>query len=539
MGALGEECGVLAVVGPEYAMDVVVKNLRYIQNRGPQSAGAAGSDEDGDIIVYKGVGLVKDVFKKYPFRMFHGSAAIGGTRYSTVGGDLERDAKPIVRYIKLPTGEKINLSDAYRIEKPIHLEDVLQIAVDHNGNDPFFTEVRDEAEKKGVTFGSENDVEGFVYRQAEYLVEQHNENPYLDIDDEVIFNSIKYAAERWQGSISLVELVNGEVWVYREPKGIKPLVWGYKELDWGKMFMISSESLPLTQEGVELENIFSFPLGYIGVFKDEDVDIKRLFDPDPKYCSFEWAYFANQLSVINGVPVAKFRGDNLSQLIAEDIRSLGKRVDAVTAVPETAELYAFSLAHILGVPYVKLIIRNRDYSKRAFQLLDSERKDAYNLKYLITPFELENIKHLVIVDDSIVRGETLGKLVKKIREMHPELEEIGVYSAFFKITNICPYGIDMQRRSKLIGYDFEKGRERSEEEIAKILGVDWVRYATPDMYEKALVVKSKDGSIQYSISKEHLCLGCSLGQYPLPISEEDLERLAREREEAHSISSNK
>ncbi|MCD6547494.1 MAG: hypothetical protein J7K22_03000 [Nanoarchaeota archaeon] len=517
--AVRENCGILAVIGPEFSMDYVVSNLIHLQHRGQESAGAATFHE-GDLIVIKGAGLVSDVFSNYTMRMYRGKCAIGGTRYSTIGDDVKRDAKPIARYINLPKGEEIDLKDAYLIRKPISLEDTLQIAIDHNGNDPFFIEKKKEASQLGVEFETNNDVEGFLFEQVKFIVDNHPEN---QVNDTLIFQSIKYAANSWKGAICLVELVNDSVFVFRDRFGIKPLVWGYKDFEWGRVYAVASESAPLTQMGFPLEKIKSFPPGYAAKFKPkEKPHFKKLFNSKKAYCIFEYPYFARVDSFINDISIAQFRYD-IGVICARDFKKKDIVIDAVSPIPDTARTSAIAFAYELGLPYREdIIIRNRHYNLRAFMLPDNLRSKGLSGKYIINKWPVhfpnsdDELRSLMLIDDSIVRGETMKKIVSSLRESFSSLDNIYVYSMFLPIRFPCPYGIDMQRRSKLIAHN------STLEEIANKLGVTAVFYPTLEMYEEALKLNSSN-----------FCKGCSYGDYPTGLTLDDLKHAEEERELAH------
>jgi amidophosphoribosyltransferase len=521
---LNEECGVFAFTG-ENAVPKTIRALSFLVNRGRQSTGVAYVDNDGVIKIVKGVGTPRKVFTNFNLGDVDSHFAIGGTRYATSGINLERDAKPIGVNLYLPRG-KISLEEAV-LEN--YERGVLQIAADHNGDSPFFLDIRERGMKDGFKFRTGNDLESFLYLQSKEIVNLHNKG-IVDYDL-LIKKSIESAAKEWGGSLSLVELVvfpdgTPSVYAFREKHGIKPLVFGYNHSSTHE-YGIASESLPLEVLGFDLKNVFDFPIGSILRLDGQSFERKDVFAAEPKLCLFEYAYFANATSVINGIPVSEFR-KNLGRLAAIDLKNEEIEVDGVVPIPETGRSYAISMAQELGVPYFEdYVMRNRYVSERAFQEDPKSRKKVQNDKYIISSSIRYNPvpKRLMIVDDSIVRGDTLKHIISRLRQKHPEVEWVGVYSMFPKIVNICPYGIDMKRPEKLIAYDIEHKRVRDDEEIAGLLGVDFVRY-----------VDHKMSAIALGIDEGKLCMGCTLSKYPYELP--SIDKISNERRIAQDYSNN-
>ncbi|MBC7693326.1 MAG: amidophosphoribosyltransferase [Methylotenera sp.] len=486
-------CGVVGLIGTPDAAREAFLGLTTLQHRGQDAAGILSYDTDGFHRV-KNLGLVDSVFTRENISTLTGNLAIGHARYATIGrGDLG-DVQPFL--ISYPFG----------------------IGMAHNGNIVNVGELADDLKVRARRhLLTHSDTEVVLNFFAEGLSKAPPSQPgESELQFEAICSSVGEIYKRVNGSYSIVTLIADQGLVaFRDPNGIRPLVWGSRKTETGRAHMIASESVALNFLGYEIER--DIAPGEV-VFIDQQGKVFSRVLPisedagqrPHRPCMFEWIYFASPESIIDKVPVygariglGKYLGRSIRKLIAER----GIEADIIVPVPETSRIAAIALAEELGIPYREVLIKNR-YIKRTF-ILDSQekRQKAVNLKLSPVRSEIQG-KRVLLVDDSIVRGTTSKKIIELVRQAGAS--KVYFVSTCPPIKNPCYYGIDFPNGSELIA----AGRDLAQ--IEKELGADAVIYQDIEGLQAAIREASSEatGGIQNATP----CMACLDGKYPSDIS---------------------
>ncbi|WP_017980989.1 amidophosphoribosyltransferase [Methanocaldococcus villosus] len=459
-------CGIFGAYSDEKN---VAKRLYYglfaLQHRGQEGAGIATTDGK-NIYYHKDLGLVAEVFNNKILQNLIGFMGIGHVRYSTTGGKRVENCQPFI----------VKSSFGY-------------IAIAHNGDIVNSEELRKELEKRGHIFISSTDSEVI----AQLLVRE-----LIKTDDKI--EAVKNTLDMLVGSYSLLIMFNDSLIAARDPYGFKPLCLGRDE----DFIYISSEDCALTTldadfiRDIKPGEILEIKDGEINSYKFKESDFNDYFDINVPIiyrgattCMFEYVYFSRPDSTIDGISVYKVRKKIGKTLAREKPAS----ADIVSPVPDSGITFALGYAEESKIPYYEGLIKNR-YVGRSFILpSQNERELAVRLKLSPVKSVLKD-KSIVLVDDSIVRGTTSKRIIEIVRKAGAKEVHFRIGSP--KIISPCYYGIDMSRKSELIAVD------KSEEEIAKIIGADSVGYI------------SLEGLIK-AIGRKDLCLACLTGKYPTKI----------------------
>jgi amidophosphoribosyltransferase len=460
-------CGVIAVSGTVSSAYEAFFGLMNLQHRGQDGAGilAVDTNKKDRFHMQKGSGLIENVFSERSFQNLHGMAALGHTRYATVG---RKDPNMLQPFLDFEAG----------------------LALAHNGNIVNYYDLRSELKTEGegkVSCLSDSELMLRVIVNALAGREKTATN---------IFDAVAIAAKKLVGSYSAACVTDaGDIFAFRDPNGIRPLVFGEKPLEnGGKEHAFASESVAL--EFLGFSNISEVGAGEaIFVSHDGKVERKIVAESDFHPCMFEWVYFARVESEINKMSVYKARFQ-LGLLLAEQIKSLGIKADVVVPVPETSRIAGGAVAEGLDLPFRELLIKNR-YVNRTFILDDQQsRQEAIRRKLFPIGAEFKD-KRCLIVDDSIVRGNTAMQIVKLIKAAGAK--EVILVSTCPPIAHPCYYGVDFPSEAELIASN------RSEDEVAKELCADRVIFQTIEGLKEALTQKK-------------LCTGCLTGEYPTNVS---------------------
>ena len=449
-----EECGVIGVyINDEAgnASHLVYYGLYALQHRGQESAGIA-ANLNGHMEIRKDLGLAGEVFRGYDFGKLPGNIAIGHVRYSTAGDGSQRSAQPLAASCRL--GE---------------------IALAHNGNLVNADSLREMLTDEGVIFHTTSDSESILN-----LICQHGTRG--------IESGIRNAMSLIKGAYVLVITIGDKLIGVRDPYGLHPLCIGTLKDEDG--WVLASETCAL--EALDAEFVRDVRPGEIVI-----IDRGGLHTIEPSrwcrknLCVFELVYFARPDSVVDGVSVYDFRrrcGMKLAQQGKID-------ADVVMAVPDSGIPAAIGYAEASGIPYGEGLIKNK-YMGRTFILPDQEQRDAaVRLKLATIKHNIEG-KRLVLVDDSIVRGTTLRRIVKLLRD--EGAKEIHVCSASPEVKYSCYFGIDTPHREKLIAV------QKSPEEICEYLGADSVTYLSEE-------------SLREVCGEDLYCKACFDGNYPMEV----------------------
>ncbi len=451
-----EYCGVAGFVAHSGVSELIYFSLRALQHRGQESAGIA--TYDNEIRMVRGMGLVHQVFREEDLNYLQGSVGIGHVRYSTTGGSVAENAQPIYVYT-------IN-----------H-----EIAVAHNGEIVNVKELMSFLGSIGSGFTTRSDSE-VIARLISFEITRRG-----------IVEGIKETFKKLRGSFSLAVLVDNRLFAIRDSFGLRPLVLG--EINGG--YGVASESVAFNALGGRMlrdvepgEIVEITPAGFLThhVFKRKH----------KAHCMFEYVYFARADSIIDGRSVYDVRrriGRNLA-------KEHPVNADFVVPVPDSGRAHAIGFSEESGIPYAEGLMKNR-YVERTFILPSQEsRVKEINMKLNPVKSVVEG-RRIVLVDDSIVRGNTMRKIVKMLRDSGAREVHLRIGSP--PIVAPCYLGIDMKTRDQFIA------AEHSIEEIRDLIGADSLGYISIDGLVDAIGIPADD-----------LCLGCLTGKYPVKIDGESV-----------------
>jgi len=465
--------------GNDVAFDIY-EGLIALQHRGQDSCGIITYNRQFHL--KKGLGLARDVFDENNMVRLTGKMGIGHTRYVTVGNISIEDAQP------------------FKIEAPYG------IALAHNGNIFNFHELREELFKKELRhINSDCDAEVILNIFALEL-----EKGICGDFIENVFNAVSGVYKRAKGAYSVVGIIADKgLFAFRDPHGIKPLVIGERKIGEKTDYVFASENTMFS--ALDFSYVRDISPGE-AVFVDLDGNFysRTIEQKSFKPCVFEYVYFARPDSMLDRVSVYRSRlrmGQNLALKIKKE--RPGLEVDVVIPAPSTANTAALSLARALGVRYSEGLYKN-NFIGRTFIMPGQEQRKR-SLKFKISPIELEiRNKNILIVDDSIVRGNTSLQIVNLVRKCGAK--KVYFASASPPLRFPCLYGIDMPSRKDFIA------NYSDIESIRKKINVDYLVYQDLDDLVEAVTRKGDHKIIRP-------CHACFSGEYPTEdITEETLNK---------------
>jgi amidophosphoribosyltransferase len=466
-----DECGVFGI----YAPDHDVARLAYfalfaLQHRGQESAGIATASDGGNIIAIRDQGLVAQVFNEHMLSSLIGDMAIGHVRYSTTGSSDWENAQPIVR------------------------DDRRTLALAHNGNLINAVELHTELRGREVPFRSTSDSEIIAALLATHPAER--------IEDAVVD-----VLPKLKGAFSTVVMTDDAVVAFRDPHGLRPLALGVIEDPAGgpAAYCVASESCAFDLIGARL--LRDVAPGEVVTLTDRGIRTRLVAGAERKaFCVFEYIYFARPDSRMAGtvLQVARARmGEILWREAPVD-------ADVVIPVPDSGNPAARGLARASGLPQDDGFIKNRYVARTFIQPGQELRRHGLRLKFNPIP-EVVAGKRLVVVDDSIVRGNTTRQIVQMLRDAGAA--EVHLRISAPPIKHPCHYGIDMSTREEMIAHG------RTPAEVATELGADSLHYLSlAGVYEAV------------GVSRDDHCDACFTGDYPLAGTEEANGKFALESE---------
>ncbi len=476
-------CGVIGLYTNEDVFKDLYQGLLSIQHRGQDSSGII--TYDGHFHTKKGDGLVRDIFTADNYLRLKGNIGIGHTRYPTIGGGRGEDAQPF--FVNSPFG----------------------IIMAHNGNVINYSELKrfllDESHRH---LTSDNDVEIILNIFAQALSEQK----IRTIGPDNVFKAAQKVFELVKGSYSVIAYIAGEgIVAFRDPFGIKPLVYGKRRDGILPSYAIASESVSLNiMNFSDIKNVKAGQVLFID--KKRKIHTRQLIKCLPTPCLFEWVYFARPDSFIDNVNVYDCR-INLGRFLAEEIRKQNLKIDVVVPVPDSARDAAIEIARRLSLKYREALVKNRYIGRTFIMPADQKRKSSVRQKLNPIPSELRG-RNVLLVDDSIVRGNTSRAIIELVRECGAKKVYFGAYSPPLRYP--CVYGIDMQTKTEFVA------RDASVEQIAKKIGADKVVYQRLESLEKAVHLGNK--------KLTRFCGACFNGNYPTgDVTPEILESIENDR----------
>ncbi|MCF6299556.1 MAG: amidophosphoribosyltransferase [Proteobacteria bacterium] len=443
-------CGIVGIIANHDVASTIYECLTVLQHRGQDAAGIA-TCQDGKLELVKNNGLVSDVFKSDSVKKLKGNAGIGHVRYPTAGSSNYEESQPF--YVNSPFG----------------------IALAHNGNLNYAEKLKAELfneDRRHINTNSDSEVLLNIFAH-----ELQNASG-LALSPEAIFHAVSKVHKRCLGAYANVLIIpKYGILGFRDPNGIRPLVYGVRKSPEGDEYMIASESVALDLHGFELIADVA-PGEAIYISHDRKVHKKQCAEHTQlSPCVFEFVYFARPDSMIDDVSVYKARlrmGEKLAERIEQRWPDHG--IDVVIPIPDTSRTSAIPLAYNLGVKFREGFIKNR-YIGRTF-IMPGQEQRIKSVRRKLNAIELEfKNKTVLLVDDSIVRGTTSTQIIQMARQAGAKKVYFASASPPVRYPNI--YGIDMPVAEELVAHN------RSEDEICKILGADGLIYQTLDDLEAA------------------------------------------------------
>ncbi len=434
-------CGIVGIVAKSNVNQALYDALTVLQHRGQDAAGMVTCHE-GRFALRKDNGLVRDVFRQRHMERLVGNMGIGHVRYPTAGGASSSESQPF--YVNSPYG----------------------ITLAHNGNLTNVESIKSElftSDLRHINTNSDSEVLLNVFAHELHCLGKLQPAP------EDIFTAVKEVHKRCQGGYAVISMITGYGIVgFRDPHGIRPIVFGKRTSKKGTEYMIASESVALSALGFTLvRDLEPGEAVYIDV--DGNIHSQQCSEnPQLVPCIFEHVYLARPDSIIDNISVYKARlrmGEKLAEKILREYPE--HDIDVVIPIPDTSRTSALQLAYRLGVKFREGFIKNRYIGRTFIMPGQSQRKKSVKQKLNAIDLEFKG-KNVLLVDDSIVRGTTCKQIIDMAREAGAKRVYFASASPAVRYPNV--YGIDMPSASELIGHD------RSDQEVAKTIGADWLLY---------------------------------------------------------------
>jgi amidophosphoribosyltransferase len=434
-------CGIAAIVSHQSVNQELYDALTVLQHRGQDAAGIV-TCEAGRLHLRKENGLTRDVFTNAQMLRLKGNMGIAHVRYPTAGCTSSAEAQPF--YVNSPFGLTLahngNLTNTEELKKALFVEDQRHINTDSD---------------------SEVLLNVFAH-ELQSLGKLH-----LSVDD--VFQAVSGVHRRCRGAYAVVIMIAGVgILGFRDPHGIRPIVFGERKSDKGPEFMIASESVALDVLGFELIRDIA-PGEAVFIEESGVLHTKQCSEEiDHCPCIFEYVYFARPDSIIDRISVYKARlrmGEKLAQKVQREWPD--HDIDVVIPIPDTSRTAALQMANLLGVKYREGFIKNR-YIGRTF-IMPGQKMREKSVKQKLNAISLEfEGKNVLLVDDSIVRGTTSAQIIQMARDAGAKKVYFASAAPPVRYPNV--YGIDMPAAHELIAHD------RTEEEVCAAIGADRVIY---------------------------------------------------------------
>lgn len=483
-------CGVVGIVGKSDVNVGLYDALTMLQHRGQDAAGIM-TCKDGRINQRKDVGLVRDVFHTRHMARLEGNMGIGHVRYPTAGSSGPALSQPF--YVNSPYGICLahngNLTNAEALMKHLFMSDLRHVNTDSD-SEVLLNIFAHELQLQGKMKPEPNDV----------------------------FSAIKRVHRRCQGAYAAVGMIASYgVFAFRDPHGIRPLVFGTRETPAGTEYMVASESVALDVLGFKL--VRDVAPGE-GIYIDVDGHFHSAQCADQSElvpCIFEHVYFARPDSIIDDIAVYKCRL-RMGEKLADKILAIkpDHDIDVIIPVPDTSRVSAQSMAEVLGVKFREGFMKNR-YIGRTF-IMPGQKERKRSVRQKLNPVKLEfQGKNVMLVDDSIVRGTTSQEIIQMARDAGANKVYFASAAPPVRFPNV--YGIDMPTASELIAHG------RTEEQVGKLIGADRLVYQ--DLDDLVQAVRAGNPHI------EHFDDSVFTGRYVTDdVSEEYLQQLELFRSDA-------
>ncbi|MBX3615991.1 amidophosphoribosyltransferase [Nitrosomonas sp.] len=434
-------CGILGIVAKSPANQLLYDGLLMLQHRGQDASGIVTA-QGNTFHMHKGLGLVRDVFRTRNMRALSGNIGIGHVRYPTAGSvNSPAEAQPF--YVNSPFG----------------------IVLSHNGNLTNAEQLNQELFKTDLRHVNTNSDSEVLLNVLAHELQESTRNCRLD--PETIFSAVAGVHKRCKGAYAVIAMIAGYgLLAFRDPYGIRPLVFGTAENELGDEYIVASESVALDTLGFKL--IRDVAPGE-AIFIDEDGNFYNkqcAIDFSLNPCIFEYVYLARPDSVIDGVSVYETRlnmGEQLAEKIKKTMHHLD--IDVVIPIPDSSRPSALQLANHLGIDFREGFVKNR-YVGRTF-IMPGQQQRRKSVRQKLNAMNIEfRGKNVLLVDDSIVRGTTSREIVQMAREAGANKIFFASAAPPVRFPNV--YGIDMPTRQELIATD------RTSEQICEEIGADYL-----------------------------------------------------------------
>jgi amidophosphoribosyltransferase len=444
-----DECGVFGLYAPGHDVArLAYFGLYALQHRGQESAGIA-TCEGGHITTLRDTGLVSQVFDEEKLRALEGDMAIGHVRYSTTGGGSWENTQPVWR------------------------DDGREVALAHNGNLTNAVELHDELRERRLRFRGTSDSEIIAA-----LLSVEEARP--------IENAVEAVMPRLRGAYSTVVMTKRAVVAFRDPHGVRPLSLGRL----GDRFVIASESCAFDIIGAEL--LREVAPGELISLTEDGIESRQVVGGErPAKCVFEHIYFSRPDTRLDGRVLQQVRG-RMGEILW---REAPVEADLVISVPDSGNPAANGFARASGIPQDDGLIKNRYVARTFIEPGQELRKRGLRMKFNPLP-EIVAGQRVVVVDDSIVRGNTTRQIVSMLKDAGAKEVHLRISSP--PIRHPCHYGIDMSTSEEMIAH------RRSVDQIASELGANSLAYLSMEGVYEGIGVPAV-----------HHCDACFTGSYPL------------------------
>jgi amidophosphoribosyltransferase len=456
-----DECGVFGIYAPEHDVSRLAYFALYaLQHRGQESAGIAAAPTGRYIITQRALGLVNQVFKEHDLRALEGDLAIGHVRYSTTGSNEWENSQPVHRSAGAGGNRR-------------------ELALAHNGNLINAVELHAQLREQDVAFTGTSDSEIIAAALASHPAER-------------LEDGVADVVPRRQGAFSTVVMTNDRVVAFRDPAGLRPLVLGRM----GDSYCVASESCAFDIIGATL--VRDVQPGEMVSISPRGIETRIVATaPREAFCVFEYIYFARPDSRMAGDVLQAARG-RMGEILHREAPTPG--ADLVIAVPDSGNAAARGYARAAGLPQDDGLIKNRYVARTFIQPGQELRKHGLRLKFNPLP-EIVAGKSIVVVDDSIVRGNTTRQIVQMLRDAGAR--EVHLRISAPPIRHPCHYGIDMSTREEMIAHG------RTPEEVGAAVGADSLAYVSLEGVYEAV-----------GVERDRHCDACFSGDYPLAGTDE-------------------
>jgi amidophosphoribosyltransferase len=458
---MNEECGVFGIWGNPDSASITYYGLHSLQHRGQEGTGIVTTDGK-TLDIYKGEGLVTEVFTSEVMSKLSGKAAIGHVRYATAGGRGYENVQPLLFHSQNGS-----------------------MALAHNGNLVNANLIKSILEQQGSIFQTSSDTEVLAH-----LIRRSGERHFRD--------QVRSAVKKIEGAFAYIILTESEMIVALDPHGLRPLSLGRL----GNAYVVASETCAFDVIGAEY--IRDVLPGEMLIIDDEGMKSELISESKKtSLCAMEYIYFARPDSDLHGINVHTAR-KNMGKRLAKEAKI---EADVVTGVPDSSISAAIGYAEAAGIPYEMGLVKNRYVGRTFIQPSQALREKGVKMKLSAVRGVVEG-KRVIMVDDSIVRGTTSRRIVTMLKDAGAT--EVHVVISSPPIKNPCFYGIDTSTKEELIA------SSNSVEEIRDIIGADSLTFLSAEGMLEAVGSVNKD-------KNRGQCLACFTGEYPTQLYPDSLQ----------------